>query len=539
MTNTNSPKTILFARVSSREQEDSGYSLPSQEKLLEGYAQNKDLKIVKKFTISESASGQKNRTIFNSMLEYAKKNNIQIIICEKVDRLTRNIKDAVCVNEWINGDPERQVHFVKEGCVLNKDSRSNEKFIWNIKVSVAQFYIDNLSEEVKKGQKEKIAQGHLPTKPPLGYKTEGEKGHKFHVIDEEKAPFIKKMFEMYATRNYSLRKLVEIMYEEGLRNRSGNKMGLSRIADLLSDPFYCGKIRWNGEISDGKQEPLITQEMFNHVQDVLRSKTTPKYNKHFYLFKGLITCAECGGKITWEKQKGILYGHCNHYRSCSQKTWAKEDQVEEQIVKAYGELLIKNGYLSKAIRKALKESHQDKIDYHVNAREELNRRYEQVQARLDRLYDDKLDGKIDKEFYNRKFNQYTKEKNDAIESIKRHSHADNYYLELGMAIYELSQRAHNIYLEGAEDEKRRLIGLIFGDLRLDEGELKPQYTKAFQLLAEAVRATNSSKLANLTELPAEIFEPHETPVKTNKNRAFGPEFEALLRGSDSNRQPPR
>ena len=145
-------KTILFARVSSREQEASGYSLPSQEKLLESYARNKDLKIVKKFTISESASGQNNRTIFNSMLEYAKKNKVQIIICEKVDRLTRNIKDAVCVNEWINGDPERQVHFVKEGCVLNKDSRSNEKFIWNIKVSVAQFYIDNLSEEVKKGQ---------------------------------------------------------------------------------------------------------------------------------------------------------------------------------------------------------------------------------------------------------------------------------------------------------------------------------------------------------------------------------------------------
>jgi len=143
------------------------------------------------------------------MLKYARKNKIKIIVCEKVDRLTRNFRDAVRINEWMNEDPERKIHLVKENCILSKDSKSHEKFIWNIKVSVAQFYTDNLSEEVKKGQMEKIAQGWLPSKPPLGYKTVGEKGHKVHVIDENVAPLIRKMFELYATGNYSLKKLVE------------------------------------------------------------------------------------------------------------------------------------------------------------------------------------------------------------------------------------------------------------------------------------------------------------------------------------------
>jgi hypothetical protein len=71
---------------------------------------------------------------------------------------------------------------------------------------------------------EKIRQGWLPTKPPLGYKTVGDKGHKIHIVDEEKTPLIRKMFELYATGNYSLKKLVQVMYKEGLRTRNGNKL---------------------------------------------------------------------------------------------------------------------------------------------------------------------------------------------------------------------------------------------------------------------------------------------------------------------------
>lgn len=169
-------KTILFCRVSSKEQEETGYSLPAQEKLLTEYSEKKDFKIDKIFSISESASGKTQRKFFDEMLAYVRKNNIKNIICEKVDRLTRNLKDAVEINDWIAEDSERQVHLVKDSLILHKESRSQEKLNWNVRLIFAQNYIDNLSEEVKKGQKEKIAQGWIPCRAKLGYKTVGEKG---------------------------------------------------------------------------------------------------------------------------------------------------------------------------------------------------------------------------------------------------------------------------------------------------------------------------------------------------------------------------
>jgi len=526
-------KAILFARVSSREQEETGYSLPAQQKLLEEYAKKRDFRIARKFSISESARGESQRTTFNEMLSHIKKSGIKVIVCEKVDRLTRNLKDAVQVNEWINKDPDRQVHFVKENCVLSRESRSNEKFIWNIKVSVAQYYIDNLSEEVKKGQMEKIRQGWLPTKPPLGYRTVGEKGHKIHVVDEGKAPFVREIFKLYAEGDHSQKKLSQVMYEKGLRTRGGNKLAKSRLAVLLSDPFYYGKIRWNGRIYEGKQKPLISRGMFQKVQHILKSKATPMYKKHFYLFNGLIRCAECKGKITWEKQKNIIYGHCNHYRNCQQKTWVREPDVNEQIAKVFGSFQIKHPQLAESIRTALKESHQDKVAYHTNALNQLKNRHEQIQGRLDRLYDDKLDEKITREFYERKSQQYSEEKEAITESIEKHSQASDKYCELGLNIYDLSQRASGIYREASLEEKRRLLRLVFDGLFLDEGKLCFTYSKPFQMLHQAVEFTNSSKMKNLAKSCSRNFEPCKKPVNTSKNGVSDPEIAQLLRGWDA------
>jgi len=127
------------------------------------------------------------------MITYLNKNKIPNLLCEKVDRLSRNLKEAVIANDWVEEDLERQIHFVKQNLVVHKNAKSDEKFRWDIEIILAKKYISNLSEEVKKGQKEKLAQGWLPTKPPLGYNTTGDKGHKIHILDQEKAPFIRKM----------------------------------------------------------------------------------------------------------------------------------------------------------------------------------------------------------------------------------------------------------------------------------------------------------------------------------------------------------
>ncbi len=531
-------KAVLLCRVSGREQEETGYSLPAQEKILRGYAERQGYEVAKVFSMSESASGKKQREIFNAMFAYVKKNNIKVIIIEKADRFTRNFKDSVDMYEWLEEDEERQLHSVKDSLILHKNSRSQEKLNWDIRVVFAKNYIDNLSEEVKKGQKEKLAQGWLPCRPKPGYKTVGERGHKIHVPDEAKAPIMRKHLELYSTGEYSVEKLANLMFEAWLRSSTGGRIYKSRIHQLLKDPFYIGKIYWGGQVYQGSHEPLITQEIFDKIQLVLAGKNTPKINRHMFLFKQLLKCAECGGTVTWEIHKGIIYGHCNHYRNCSQKKWTREDEIENQLITGFEGLQLKNTRIAEWLKKALKESHQDAIDYETSSLKELQDRLAQVEKRLDRLYDDKLDEKITKAFYDQKFKQYNQEKADIVAAIEKHIKAKSNHFDLGVNLYELSQRAKEIYLRAKEchllEEQRRLISLVFTNLTLDEGNLAYKYSPAFNLIHNAVVETNGSKVANLVRNGAKIFEPAKLPDNSTQKGSLRPSCPTWLRGLDSN-----
>jgi site-specific DNA recombinase len=149
---------VLYARVSSKDQEREGFSIPAQQKLLREYAAAKNLTILREFIDVETAK-QAGRSAFGEMLAFLKgDSSCRTILAEKTDRLYRNIKDWTTVE-----DLGAEIHFVKENTVYSGESRSSEKLMHGIKVLMAKNYIDNLSEEVKKGQREKAAQGHWPT----------------------------------------------------------------------------------------------------------------------------------------------------------------------------------------------------------------------------------------------------------------------------------------------------------------------------------------------------------------------------------------
>ena len=125
---------------------------------------------------------------------------------------------------------------------------------------------------------------------------------------------MRKMFEWYATGNYSIARLEKELYEAGMRTRGGGKLGMSRIHAMLQEVFYYGKMQWNGTLYAGKHEPLVSKDMFDKVQSILRRKTkNPHLAKHNSLFKSKIQCENCGGMLTWYTQKGHWYGHCNNH----------------------------------------------------------------------------------------------------------------------------------------------------------------------------------------------------------------------------------
>lgn len=184
-------KAILYARVSTREQEKEGYSIPAQIKLLKEHAKNKGFEIVHEFKEAESAS-KAGRIEFEKMLKFLAENeSIQDILVEKTDRLYRNLKDYSRVDELIE-EKNYFIHLVKENDILHKDSRSQAKFMHGIKALISKNYSDNLSEEVKKGKLEKAEQGHYPSVAPYGYRN----NIVTRLIEPhpEKANFVKRSF---------------------------------------------------------------------------------------------------------------------------------------------------------------------------------------------------------------------------------------------------------------------------------------------------------------------------------------------------------
>ncbi len=480
-------KAIIYTRVSTKEQADEGYSLEAQEKLLKDYASKHNLDVVKTYKISESASGKQLRKLFNEVFTYATKNRIDIILCEKIDRLTRNPKDAVTVDDWVRESKNREIHFVKENFLLNTTTKAHENLVWDMKVAIARFYSNNLSEEVKKGVNEKLAQGWYPSKPQLGYDSVGDKGHKIIVVNQQYAPLVISLFERYATGNYSLARLEHELYNEGHRTRTGRRISMSQIHKILSNPFYYGKIKWKGELFNGKHEPLISKDLFDKVQALLKRQTkNPHFTKHTHLFKSKIVCENCGGMLTWYEKKGNVYGHCNNhgvYGKCSKKTCIREDKVEEQIMAVFDKLAPKTPEMLAWIEEVIRTEHAENIVKRETEVKNLTTNLELTRKRKDRLYEDKLDGKIDMAFYERKFNDYSVEEKTLEDALIKLNDYTDEYQQLGVAVHELAYKAKAIYEKADPEDKRILMTELFTNLIQNQYEIKPNYTEAANYLA--------------------------------------------------------
>jgi DNA invertase Pin-like site-specific DNA recombinase len=480
-------KAIIYCRVSSKEQEETGYSLDAQEKLLVDYAKSKGLTVEKIYRISESASSNKQRKIFSEMMGFLRKRGNNTLLCEKTDRLTRTRKDAVVIDDWVKENDERCVHFVKENFILDKNSRANEKFIWGIKVEVAQYYTNNLSEEVKKGQKEKIAQGHLPTTPPLGYVTKGEKGKKIHAPDILTAPLIRKMFELYSTGNYSLSRLELELFNAGLRKRSGKRLLANRIHLLLSNPFYCGKLRWNDVTYDAIHEPIISKELFALVQLKLkRTFKSPYRRKHNPVFKAKLSCENCGGMVTWEIQKGFWYGHCHNHKTsrlCAKKVYIRQEKVEEQILAYLPQIAPKNKEMLVWIEDVIKNDFEEDTKAREIEVSRLNTLLAKVRQRKDKYYEAMVDQTVPEDFCNRKIKECLDDEEALKTALDNTDQQSNLYKELRIAIHRLAFYASEIFQKASVEDKRLLLSQIFTNLLQNGYEIKPKYTLAAEYLA--------------------------------------------------------
>ena len=223
-------QAITYVRVSSQEQAEEGYSIESQHKFLRQYASTHDIEIVREFEEVESAKSS-GRPVFNEMVSFLhRQKQVRTILCEKTDRLYRNFDDRVALG---TDQYDLTIIFAKEGEILNKDSKSHQKLCHDFKLVMSKNYIDNLREESAKGLLEKAQQGEYPQQAPTGYLN--NKLTKLIEVDRDRAPLIRRLFELYAQSGQSLEAVAKQLRAEGLYSRTGKNLSKSQVAFILKN----------------------------------------------------------------------------------------------------------------------------------------------------------------------------------------------------------------------------------------------------------------------------------------------------------------
>ncbi len=482
-------EAAVYARVSSKEQEKEGFSIPAQLRLLHDYAGQNRLSVAKEFVDIETAK-QSGRTGFTEMLAFLKENTaIKTILVEKTDRLYRNIKDWVTLDEL-----GLEIHFAKEGVILSRESRSSEKFMHGIKVLMAKNYIDNLSEEARKGMAEKAEQGIWPSKAPLGYlNITTEEGKKIIIPDPNTAPLVVKAFEWYATGCYSVKEVTLRLKEAGLVFRkSRSAVPQSGIHKILRSLIYTGDFEWNGKRYRGTHDPLISRELWKAVQEIFdnRASGRRKKRKHDFAFSGLIQCGYTGGSLVGDLKKGKYI----YYRAIGAKgvPYVKEEELERQFCETLKKLRFDDEVLE-WVCQALKESHMDKRVYHEEALSRLQSEYNRLETRIDGMYVDKLDGKISEAFFEEKSMTWREEQKIIIVKMESLQNASQNYIEEGIQLLELAQNAGFLFMKQSAHEKRHLLNFLLSNCIWKDGVLTVRYKQPFDILADFITGLDAQK----------------------------------------------
>ena len=240
-------KYFLYIRKSTDEDDRQVLSLESQETELRELAEKENLTIIDTFRESQTAK-EPGRAIFNNMLDRIEKGEADGILSWHPDRLARNSVDGGKIIFLIDNEKIRFLKFP----TFWFEATPQGKFMLNIAFGQSKYFVDNLSENTKRGLRQKLRRGEMPGYAPLGYLNDLQK-HTM-IKDPERFRLVRKIFDLYSTGNYSLKSLRDKIFDIGLLTRKEKMLSVSMVQSILSNPFYYGIFRYNGELHQGKHE---------------------------------------------------------------------------------------------------------------------------------------------------------------------------------------------------------------------------------------------------------------------------------------------
>lgn len=475
-------KAIIIARVSTEEQKEANNSLPAQTRRMEEYCFRKGFQIFEKFSFDESAY-KVQRTDFDQILDLIVSQKEKIAVCfDKVDRLSRNVFDkrVPILYEKALKD-EIELHFVSDGQTITSNLSATEKFAFSMSLGLAKYYSDAISDNVKRAQEQMLKMGVYPTKPPRGYiRVEVAKDKTEIVVDEFNSKIVIMAFENYASGAFSL---------ESLRTKLNTDYRLNWskgfLDKVLKDKFYYGIMTWNKKEYHHKYKPLITEELYNRVQQFREGfrKQPFKYGGKPYVYRGLLRCGHCGLAVTPEKHRGIVYYHCTQSKGKHGAEWLTEAQITEQVGDVFKRMKLPDEVLNKIIL-TLKDNNESKSSFREAQFKRLADEHELYAKRVERLYPDFADGRITNEEYDKYHNLFNAKLAEIDADVALLQNAEDNYYVTAKYILEITNKAHELFKCSEMEEKRQLMKLVLSNTRIEGRKVLFEAQKPFNTILD-------------------------------------------------------
>jgi len=497
----NNQKFFLYARKSTDVEDKQARSIEDQIAELRAFAEKENLEIADVFIEKQSAKIP-GRPIFGEMIKRIEKNEADGILAWHPDRLARNSVDGGQIIYLIDCGRISGLKFPQ----FWFEPTPQGKFMLNIAFGQSKYYVDSLSENTKRGLRQKVKRGEYPSFAPIGYINDSRT--KTIIVDRRKAKTIKEVFELYSKGNSRLEDICDFLAQRGIISRGGKKIHKTRATFILSNPFYTGLFRYSKELHEGKHEPIIAKKIFDKVQEVLKQRRKPrrKTKNEPQVFCGLLKCGNCGMAITGEyrvkKQKNgnehhYIYYHCtkkNKSIKCPELC-IRQEELDKQISSLLQKFSLRSDWAEKLL--GIVEKDKTKSAQSISAFAQENReKIKAINIRLQRLLDGYLEQDIEREIYRQEKAKLLLEKKSLEEKITRIEQKQNDWLEPMVKWINYAQNIEKIARDSNLLEKKVAAKEIFGSnlclaSRALRGEPVFPY-KAAQSAAETLGKKNES-----------------------------------------------
>ena len=452
------------------------------------FVTNPNVSIIKVFEESKSAK-EPGRPIFNEMLAAIEQGVAEGIVAWHPDRLARNSVDGGRLIYLLDRKILKDLKFAS----FAFENTSQGKLMLSVLLGFSKYYVDSLSENVKRGNRAKVERGWRPGNAPIGYRN--CKDTKTIIPDPEHFPIIQKLFSLAFTGTYSVKELFrkardEWGYRTPKKKRTGGRpLGLSSLYKILANPFYTGYFLWNGTLYPGKHKPMVSMGEFDALQKWLGRPGTAKPQRYRFPFTGFFRCGVCGLMVTAEHKTNrygsrYIYYHCtkrNIGDRCLEPSLEAKD-LEEQALSFLQSITIDQDLHGWLVREALCAEKDEKDKETI--RRSLEETVREIEKQETTLLDLRIRSLVEDDEFTKRREALQREKATLVER-RQNVDQDRGWFEPAESLISFNKMAVNWFVAGDDETKRLILKTVASNFTLKGKKLNIKAVKPFSAVGES------------------------------------------------------